>query len=133
MIVKAESGRHSGKRKKGHMKTTKLLLVASMALAFTFSAWSATSPVKGSARGGATDLLVQPTPATDVAAGVVMACPKCKSEWLVKTDSFARGVNKPSYSAEKHLCGNCSTELKTVGTGKQAKDVAVHFCKGCKS
>ena len=116
-------------KERKHMKTPKLLLVASMALAFTVG--SALAIDKGSGRGGATDL-VKATPAASQTSGaVVMACPKCKSEWLVKTDRFARGVTKPTYSTEKHLCSRCSTELILVGTGKQAKDVPVHLCSAC--
>jgi hypothetical protein len=113
------------------MKTTKLLLVSSIALALTLSFWSATAVEKGSARGGATDLIPATAPATAVTDAVVMACPKCKSEWLVKTDRFARGVTKPTYSTEKHLCAKCSTELTLVGTGKQAKNIPTHLCTAC--
>jgi len=114
------------------MKTTKLTIIASVALALTLSAWSANAVERGSARGGATDLITPLAPASTLAEAVVMACPKCQSEWLVKTDRFARGITKPSYVAEKHLCGKCSTELKLVGQGKYAKDIPTHLCAMCK-
>lgn len=111
------------------MKTAKLLLIATVALAFTVG--SALAIEKGSARGGATDLTKSTPLATEATGAVVMACPKCKSEWLVKTDRFARGVTKPAYSTEKHLCSRCSTELILVGTGKQAKNIPTHLCTAC--
>src|SRR6185369_9077137 len=77
--------RHSGKRKRKNMKTTKLTIIASVALALTLSAWSANAVERGSARGGATDLITPLAPASTLAEAVVMACPKCQSEWLVKT------------------------------------------------
>jgi hypothetical protein len=112
------------------MKTTKLTLVASMVLALTIGALSATAAEKGSARGGATDLFKQTAPKSEASAPV-MACANCKSEWVTRTDLGARGITKPTYLVERHLCVNCSTEIKTVGTGKQARDVATHLCKSC--
>ena len=114
------------------MKTTKLTIIASIALALTLSAWSANAAEKGSARGGAGDLVTIVAPNGATTETVVMACPKCQSEWLVKTDRFARGVSKPTYTTEKHLCGKCSTELKLTGQGKYAKNIATHLCAGCK-
>jgi hypothetical protein len=113
------------------MKTMKLALVATVAVALTLGGWSAAATEKGSARGGAGDLIKQVAPPTAPAAAVVMECPMCKSEWIVRTDTGARGVTKPTYLAEKHLCGKCSTELKLVGTGKHATNIPVHLCKAC--
>jgi len=112
------------------MKTTKRMIVVGIALAFAITTWSATPVLPGSARGGAGDLVKQGTPATQVTQ-TAMVCPKCKSEWLLKTDLTARGATKPAYLTEKHLCGKCGTELKTSGTGKQAKQLAVHVCGNC--
>lgn len=113
------------------MKTMKLALVATVAVALTLGGWSATAAEKGSARGGASDLIKQVAPPTAPAAPVVMACPACKSEWILRTDAAARGATKPTYLAERHLCAKCSTELKTVGIGKQAKNIPVHLCSAC--
>ncbi len=118
--------------KEKKMKTTKLTLIAGIALALAFGAWSVQAAEKGSARGGAKDLINQAAPASAPAESTVMECPKCKSDWLVKTDATARGVNKPTYLVEKHLCAKCGTVLKTIGQGKQAKDLATHTCAGCK-
>ena len=120
----------SGQNEREKMKTTKLTLIAGIALAVAFGV-SAAQTEPGSARGGAGDLIKQVTPASAPAESTVMECPKCKSDWVVKTDRGARGVNKPTYKVEKHLCQSCGTELKTIGQGKQAKDVATHTCAGC--
>ncbi len=113
------------------MKKTMLTVIGSVALALTLGAWSAAAGEKGSARGGAGDLLKPVTPVSEASSTVVMQCPKCKSDWLVRTDFGARGATKPTYVAEKHLCGKCSTELKLVGTGKHAENIPMHLCKAC--
>ena len=82
-------------------------------------------------KGGASELM-RFTPPASAPAEVVMACPKCKSEFAVRTDRFARGVTKPTAIAENHLCDKCGTALKTVGRGKQAIQVALHTCATCK-
>lgn len=111
------------------MKTLRnIILGASLTLALTLVT-SAQADVK--TKGGATDLIKKTEPVS-APAQIVMTCPKCKSEFSVKTDRFARGVTKPTVIAEKHLCDKCGTVLKTVGQGKQAKQVALHTCASCK-
>ena len=112
------------------MKTTKLTLIATAALALTLGAWTQAAE-KGSARGGASDLIKQVAPKSELAPAAAMACADCKSEWLTRTDLGARGITKPTYRVERHLCASCSTEIKSVGIGKQARDVATHLCKAC--
>jgi hypothetical protein len=113
------------------MKTTKLTLTTTIALALALGVWSIQAAEKGSARGGATDLIQQIVPQSATVPAPLMACANCKSEYVTRTDVGARGIAKPTYVVERHLCGTCSTEIKTVGTGKQARDVAAHLCKAC--
>lgn len=82
-------------------------------------------------KGGASELIKKAEPVS-APASTVMACPKCKSEFTVRTDTFARGSTKPTTIVEKHLCGKCATELTTTGTGKQAKQLALHTCVTCR-
>ena len=82
-------------------------------------------------KGGASELM-RFTPPASVRVEVAMACPKCKSEFTVRTDRFARGVTKPAVIMENHLCDKCGTALQTVGRGKQAVQVALHTCATCK-
>ena len=99
-----------------------------MAVALALVA-SAQAEVK--TKGGASDLLKKSEPVSAPAA-TVMACPKCKSEFTVRTDRFARGVTKPTVIAENHLCDKCGTTLKVAGHGKTAKELAFHTCATCK-
>ena len=82
---------------------------------------------KGSARGGATQLLpATPTPAP--ADYKPMACPKCKDLVTAQVDRTARGANKPTVLLTKHLCGACQTTIAVEGFGKAKRDVATHTC-----
>ena len=110
------------------MKTLRNIIIGStVAVALTLIT-SAEADVK--TKGGATELMKKLEPASAPAA-VAMACPKCKSEFTVRTDRFARGVSKPTTIAENHLCDKCGTLLQTVGHGKQAKQLAFHTCATC--
>ena len=82
-------------------------------------------------KGGASDLM-KVTPPASAPVEIAMTCPKCKSEFSVRSDRFARGVTKPTVLAENHLCDKCGTTLQTVGRGKQATQLALHTCASCK-
>ena len=111
------------------MKTLRNTIIATgMTLALALVT-SAQADVK--TKGGASDLMRVTAPAS-APAEIAMACPKCKSEFSVRTDRFARGVTKPTVIAEKHLCDKCGTTLQTVGRGKQAVQLALHTCATCK-
>jgi hypothetical protein len=111
------------------MKTLRNILIgSSLAVALAMAA-SVQAEVK--TKGGASELIKKADPVS-APARTVMACPKCKSEFTVRTDNFARGSTKPATIVEKHLCSKCSTELTTVGTGKQAKQLALHTCVTCR-
>ena len=110
------------------MKTLRNIVIgSSVALALALVA-SAQADVK--TKGGASDLIKKSEPVS-ASATAVMACPKCKSEFTVRTDKLARGATKPTAIVEKHLCDKCGTVLTTVGQGKQAKQLAVHTCAKC--
>jgi hypothetical protein len=111
------------------MKTLRnMILGAGLTLALTLVA-SAQADVK--TKGGASELMKKAEPVSAPAV-IAMACPKCKSEFTVRTDRFARGVTKPTVIAENHLCDKCGTTLQTVGRGKQATQLALHTCASCK-
>jgi hypothetical protein len=111
------------------MKTLRNIIIgSSLALALAVVT-SAQGDVK--TKGGASELVKKAEPVS-APATTVMACPKCQSEFSVRTDSFARGAIKPSMIVEKHLCDKCGTALTTVGHGKQAKQLALHTCATCK-
>jgi hypothetical protein len=111
------------------MKTLRNIIIgSSLALALAL-ATSAQADVK--TKGGASDLVKKSEPVS-APATTVMTCPKCKSEFTVRTDRFARGATKPTTIVENHLCNDCGTVLKTVGHGKQATQLALHTCAKCK-
>ena len=111
------------------MKTLRnMILGASLTLAL---AWVASAAADVKTKGGASELM-KPSAPVSAPATIAMACPKCKSEYTVRTDRFARGVTKPTVIAENHLCDKCGTTLQTVGRGKQAIQVALHNCATCK-
>ena len=116
------------------MKTyTKHVLILMAAL--TMSAWMPTANAGGlgTARGGAAELMRTPSFVSEAGGEATMACPKCKTDYAVKKDWTERGALKSDKVLAKHLCNECGTELKTVGTGKHAVDVAVHTCLACKN
>ena len=111
------------------MKTLRnMILGASLTLALALVT-SAQADLK--TKGGASELMKPSAPAS-VPATIAMACPKCRSEFSVGVDRFARGVTKPTAIAENHLCDKCGTTLQTVGRGKQAFQLALHTCGACK-
>jgi hypothetical protein len=61
-----------------------------------------------------------------------MSCPICKTEWSKQTDASAKGINKPTVSAEKHLCNGCSMSVSTSGVGKGAQTAVTHSCSASK-
>lgn len=111
------------------MKTVRNIIIgASLALALMLMTAAQADVVT---KGGASQLIKKSEPASAPATSV-MACPKCKSEFTVRTDKLARGATKPTAIVEKHLCDKCGTKLTTVGTGKQAKQLAMHTCTTCR-
>ena len=115
--------------RKAIMKTLRNIIIGASLAAALALVTSAQADVK--TKGGASDLLKKAEPVS-APATTVMACPKCKSEFTVRTDTFARGAVKPTAIVEKHLCDKCGTKLTTVGTGKQAKQLAMHTCTTCR-
>ena len=110
------------------MKTLRNIIIGTgMTLALALVT-SAQADVK--TKGGASELM-RATPPASAPAEIAMACPKCKSEFTVRADRFARGVTKPIAILENHLCDTCGTTLTTVGRGKQAKQLALHNCAKC--
>ncbi|HTL73924.1 MAG TPA: hypothetical protein VL863_11530 [bacterium] len=113
------------------MKTKLLLIAAIAALALIPNLTMAQEK-------GATRLMklstVQDLQQVDTGDTIIMTCPKCK-------DTYATVVTKPMKGMQpaeikqvvKHLCPTCTTTIKTVGVGKNAKDTLVHTCNRCGS
>jgi hypothetical protein len=63
--------------------------------------------------------------ATDCPTG--MACAKCKNV-PARAVIAEKGHVQSAVVSTKHLCNNCATTSKTVGSGKAAKTVFEHTC-----
>lgn len=119
---------------------TKMVLSSVLALAVTAPlAFSAVGAEKGSARGGASDLMNLKQIKTREEAEALkpgdtfaMACAKCKS-MVVERVTTERGHIRLVTPGEKHQCPGCNSTIKVVGHGKQAKDVVEHVCEKCGS
>jgi hypothetical protein len=115
-----------------------LLLGASFALALMLATSTAIqAQEKGSARGGATQLLKPIKTVGDVEAlqpgdAVVMSCAKCKT-MTVKYVETTKGHIKEAKVKDVHLCPGCETKIETTGHGKAKKDEVVHVCQKCGS
>jgi len=113
------------------MKTTILILAATIALAV------ASSPALAQEKGATRLMKLSTVPdmqQVDAGDSLLMSCPKCK-------DTYSTVVTKPMKGMQpaevqqviKHLCPGCTTSIKTVGVGKNAKDKLVHTCNICGS
>ncbi|MCI0747579.1 MAG: hypothetical protein L0Y58_19410 [Verrucomicrobia subdivision 3 bacterium] len=111
------------------MKTLRNIIIGTSMGLMLMLVTSAQADVK--TKGGASELMKPSAPASAPAA-IAMKCPKCKSEFAVRTDRFARGATKPTAIVENHLCEKCDTKLTTIGRGKQATQLALHTCASCK-
>jgi len=107
------------------MNLIKSLLGTGTALAF---AAAVMLPLASSAQQvkGAQLLLPAASPTSDTVSAPAMACPKCNPGLTSSVDASARGAIKPVVSVAQHSC--CDTSVKTVGIGKQAKNVNSHTC-----
>jgi predicted RNA-binding Zn-ribbon protein involved in translation (DUF1610 family) len=86
-------------------------------------------------KGGATRLLELSgrlvTPRVESVARNPMSCAMCKDEYVTRTDSTARGANKPAITVASHLCGGCGNEWVVSGHGKAKTSTSVHKCTSC--
>ncbi len=85
--------------------------------------------------GNAADEKVGKGPGPRIVAGenVLMTCPHCKDDYVVKLTKAPKGTEPEKTVVGTHLCGKCSTKLTTKGAGKAKTEVAEHTCKGCKT
>ena len=106
------------------MKSTLLLAVLSVALAFT-----ASSRAEVITKGGASALM--PKRAASVERNKSMNCAKCTSDFYTAEVRAPKGSRPETVIIEKHRCEGCATRIETRGFGKAKNDVAVHTCSTC--
>ena len=82
------------------------------------------------AKGGAA-LLMRPTTPVSTTEYTAMSCPKCKSEFVTRTEVTTKGTTPVAAVVEKHLCDGCATTIATSGFGKAKTEVTSHKCTGC--
>jgi hypothetical protein len=131
----------ANKRKKRIMKKTKSLIAALAGLALFSLAGTAQAQYKPTGDDGITaspkarqflDERKRVSAATSTAVDdKTMACPKCRDEYVKRTDTTAKGVIKPTIWLANHLCGGCDTTISVQGFGKAKHDVATHTCTSC--
>ena len=103
------------------MKTlVRLVVVAAMTAAFVFSV-NAADPKAPKGKG----------PVVVPGENMLMTCPKCKDDYVVKLTKPPKGTEPEKAIVGKHLCEKCNTKLVTKGAGKAKTEVAEHSCKGC--
>jgi hypothetical protein len=74
---------------------------------------------------------MRPTAPVSTSEYTPMACPKCKSEFVTRTEVTTKGTTPVTALVEKHLCNGCATTIATSGFGKAKVEVASHKCTGC--
>lgn len=123
------------------MKMNNTLLKSALAITMTLGlglalASNATAAEKGSARGGASDLLMKrittPAEAEALKPGdeLAMVCSKCKSV-VVHRVNVEKGHIKTMTIGEKHLCPGCDSTIEVTGFGKGKHDEVKHVCQKC--
>lgn len=97
------------------------LTAAAVATAFVCASSAADDVKVGKGKG----------PAVVPGESVLMTCPKCKDDYVVKVIKPAKGSQPEKVVVGKHLCEKCGTKLTTRGAGKAKTEVHEHTCKDC--
>ena len=123
------------------MKTktdTWLLSIALAAVAVILSAADSSAQEKGTAKGGATQLMRPvrtPQDLGDLKPGdmMVMSCPKCKNVTVSYVEPTFKATEPKEKVKNQHTCPSCGTTTAVEGHGKAKKDVLKHVCTTCGS
>jgi hypothetical protein len=106
------------------MKTfVRIMIAVAVAAAFVFSVNAADDPKAPKGKG----------PVVVPGENILMTCPKCKDDYVVKLTKPSKGTEAEKAVVGKHQCEKCGTKLVTKGAGKAKTEVVEHTCKGCKS
>jgi hypothetical protein len=122
-IYRLKSGQCGRSKERKNMKAfVGVLTVFAVAVAFALNA-SAADVKTGKGKG----------PVIVPGENILMTCPHCKDDYVVKLTKPAKGTEAEKAVVAKHLCEKCSTTLVTKGAGKAKTEVTEHSCKGCKT
>jgi hypothetical protein len=69
-----------------------------------------------------------PAKAQPTAAVAAHKCANCTDTLATRVDKGTKGPNHLVTKVVQHNCKECSTTTATKGTGKAAKEVAIHTC-----
>ena len=113
------------------MKTNeRIARLAGLTVAIAISTATVITALAGettTGKGGAS-LLMKPSSPVSVTNMQTMSCPACRSEYVTRVDTTARGTIKPTLIIERHLCKGCETTITTTGSGKAKQALVVHQC-----
>ena len=119
------------------MKKNRTIIGLTLAIAVSAGlSFSLMAAEKGSAKGGASDLLMKPITTTAQAEALkpgdelAMVCAKCKSV-VVHRVTTEKGHIKTMTVGEKHLCPGCDSTIEVTGFGKGKRDEVKHVCQKC--
>ena len=112
-------------------------LVVALLLA---TAYTALAQEKGSAKGGAQQLMQSKPIRTledlsSIQPGdmMVMSCPKCKNVTIHYVEPTFKAMEPKNKMKTQHTCPGCNTTITVEGHGKAKKDVVKHVCQNCGS
>lgn len=136
--------RQQNKRKVKKMKTTNksntwLLTIALAVAAVIVLPVSASAQEKGSAKGGAGQLMSKPIKTLEDLSALqpgdmmVMSCPKCKNVTISYVEPTFKAMEPKNKVKTQHTCPSCNTTITVEGHGKAKKDVVKHTCGNCGS
>jgi predicted RNA-binding Zn-ribbon protein involved in translation (DUF1610 family) len=125
------------------MKTTNtsnkwLLSIALAAVAVIVMPFNSAAQEKGSAKGGAQQLMKPvrtPQDLGELKPGdmMVMSCPKCKNVSVTYVEPTFKAMEPKEKVKAQHTCPSCATTTTVEGHGKAKKDVLKHVCTTCGS
>lgn len=119
------------------IKTTAITIIA--AVAVFGAAGHLNAQEKGSAKGGAQQLMSKPVKTLEDLSAVqpgdmmVMSCPKCKDVTVHYVEPTFKATEPKDKVKTQHTCPGCQTTITVEGHGKAKKDVVKHICQHCGS
>ena len=120
--------------------TIRSALAIVIAVAVTaFIPFNSSAQEKGSAKGGAGQLMSKPIRTLEDLSAVqpgdmmVMSCPKCKNVTINYVELTFKAMEPKDKVKTQHTCPGCNTTITVEGHGKAKKDVVKHVCQKCGS
>ena len=119
---------------------TWLLTIALAVAAVIVMPISSSAQEKGSAKGGAQQLMqskpirtLEDLSAIQPGDMMVMSCPKCKNVTIHYVEPTFKAMEPKNKMKTQHTCPGCNTTITVEGHGKAKKDVVKHVCQTCGS